>query len=128
MKAIVQTRYGTPDVLALAEVARPEPGDHEALVRVHATSVGPWVWRLLEPDPRIMRIAGAGLFRPKREIPGSDLAGTVETVGRRVARLRPGDKVYGEAAGTFAEYTCVAEDALAPMPNNLTFEQAAAVP
>jgi len=128
VKAIIQSRYGTPDVLAFADVERPEPGDREALVRVRATSVGPWVWRLLEPDPRIMRIAGAGLFRPKRLIPAGDLAGTVEAVGRHVTRLQPGDQVYGEAAGSFAEYTCVSEDALAPMPKNLTFEQAAAVP
>ena len=98
------------------------------LVRVHAASVGPWVWRMIRPDPLIMRLVGFALFKPKRTVPGADLAGRVEAVGRSVTRFRPGDDVYGEAEATFAEYTSAPESRLAPMPTNLTYEQAAAVP
>ena len=128
MKAIVQHDYGTPEVLTYADVDRPVPGDEEVLVRVHAASVGPWVWRMVGPDPRIMRIAGGGLSKPKRTIPGADMAGRVEAVGEQVTSLQPGDEVYGEADGCFAEFVCAAADACAPKPVDLDFVQAAAVP
>ncbi len=128
MKAIVQREYGSPDVLVLSEIDRPEPRDDEVLVAVRAASVGPWVWRMVGPDPQLMRIAGGGLFKPKRSTPGADMSGVVEAIGSSVEGFRPGDEVYGEAEGTFAEYTCASERHLAPKSINLSFEQAAAVP
>ncbi|MER5935388.1 NAD(P)-dependent alcohol dehydrogenase [Streptomyces sp. NPDC002054] len=127
MKAIVQDVYGSADVLRLAEVDRPAPGDDEVLVRVHAAGVDAGVWHLMTGLPRLLRLA-YGLRRPRRRIPGMDLAGRVEAVGRNVTRFRPGDEVYGIGRGTFAEYACAPERKLAPKPANLTFEQAAAVP
>ena len=135
MKAIVQERYGSPDVLELREIDRPAVGDDEVLVRVHATSVHPDVWHALRGVPYVLRIMGSGLRRPKNPVPGTDLAGVVESVGRNVTRFHPGDEVFGQSVGanlwgnggTFAEYAAVPETKLEPKPANLTFEQAAAV-
>lgn len=127
MKAIVQRRYGAPDVLALEEVERPAAGAGEVLVRVRASAIFAGDLHVLHGRPLAMRLA-TGLRRPKTAIPGLDLAGVVESVGPGVTRFQPGDEVFGWAAGSLAEYACVPEDHLASRPVRLTCEQAAAVP
>lgn len=126
MKAIVQDTYGSPNVLKLADINKPEPGDNEALVRVHAAGVDRGVWHLMTGLPYLARLA-FGFRAPKTPVPGMDLAGVVEAVGKDVSRFAPGDEVFGVGKGTFAEYACALEDKLAPRPANLTFEQAAVV-
>jgi NADPH:quinone reductase-like Zn-dependent oxidoreductase len=133
MKAIVQDRYGSADMLRLAEVDTPVPADDELLVRVGAASVNARDWHLMRGDPYVARLLFPmlGSRAPKRRIRGSDFAGRVEAVGQRVTRFRPGDEVYGdlrEADGAFAEYLCAPEGLVERKPANLTFEQAAAVP
>jgi NADPH:quinone reductase-like Zn-dependent oxidoreductase len=132
MKAIVFTRYGSPDVLELKEVPEPTPKDDELLIRVHASSINSWDWEFLNGVPFINRLM-FGLLKPKpgKQILGADIAGTVEAVGRHVKRFQPGDEVFGDLWanwGGFAEYTCSHETAMEPKPNNMTFEEAAAVP
>ncbi len=128
MKAIVQDKYGTADVLELREVERPRPGDDELLVRVHAAGVDPGVWHLMTGKPYLVRAMGFGVRRPKIPIRGTDAAGIVEAAGKNVVRLKPGDQVYGTCDGSFAEYACAKAERFAPKPSNLSFEQAAAVP
>jgi NADPH:quinone reductase-like Zn-dependent oxidoreductase len=137
MRAIVQTRYGDPqDVLELREIDTPEVADDEVLVRVRATSVHADVWHVVCGRPVLVRLRGAGLFRPKDPVPGTDLAGVVEIVGKGATRLNVGDAVFGEShtkmqwrnGGTFAEYVAVPEGALELKPENVSFEQAASVP
>jgi NADPH:quinone reductase-like Zn-dependent oxidoreductase len=136
MKAIVQERYGSPDDLELREVEKPVVGDDDVLVRVRAASVHPDVWHVVKGRPYVLRLMGAGFSRPKNPIPGTDMAGIVESVGKGVTRLRPGDPVFGETiatqqwinGGAFAEYVSVPQDLLALKPDNITFEQAASVP
>lgn len=134
MKAIVQDRYGSPDVLKLMDVPKPTPADNEVLVRVHAAAVNAYDWHVMRGDPYVMRLlspAWFGLNGPKRRIRGRDFAGRVEAVGKAVTQVRPGDEVYGdlsEANGAFAEHVCVPADLVDAKPANLTFEQAAAVP
>jgi NADPH:quinone reductase-like Zn-dependent oxidoreductase len=127
MKAIVQDRYGSPDVLRFRDVDKPEPADNEVLVRAHAAAVNAYDWHMMRGDPYVARL-GMGFGGPKVKVRGRDFAGRVESVGRDVTRFRPGDEVFGEADGAFAEYVCVPEELLAPKPANLTFEQAAAMP
>lgn len=127
MKAWVQDRYGSTDVLEFAEVERPVPGDREVLVRVHAAAVNAADWHLMRGDPYVARLV-LGLRRPKERIRGRDFAGRVEAVGAGVTDLRPGDEVFGEAPGAFAEYVCAPEAATERKPAGLTFEQAAAIP
>jgi NADPH:quinone reductase-like Zn-dependent oxidoreductase len=128
MKAIVHREYGSPEVLRLEDVEKPTPADDEVLVRVRAASVNPLDWHYLRGTPYIMRLPFA-FTRPKSERLGVDFAGTVEAVGRKVARYKPGDEVFGGKYGAFAEYVCVREDrALAPKPASVTFEVAASVP
>jgi NADPH:quinone reductase-like Zn-dependent oxidoreductase len=130
MKAIVQDRYGSPDVLALRDVPTPAPAAGEVLVRVHAASVNAYDWHAVRGDPYLARL-GFGLGRPKTRIRGQDFAGRVEAVGAAVTRFSPGDEVYGDlaaASGAFAEYVCAPDAQVEPKPANLTFEQAAAVP
>ena len=131
MKAIVCPRYGSPDVLRLEEVAKPTPGDDEVLVAVQAAAVAAGDWHLLRGEPFLVRLM-FGLFKPKRGLLGSDVAGRVEAVGRDVQGFKPGDEVFGDLSGSgfgaFAEYVCAPEKALAPRPEGLTFEEAAAVP
>ncbi|MEU9251185.1 NAD(P)-dependent alcohol dehydrogenase [Streptomyces sp. NPDC048270] len=127
MKAIVQDRYGPPDVLEFGEVEKPAAGEHEVLVRVHAAAVNARDWHLMRGDPYAARLV-LGLTRPKQRIRGTDFAGRVEAVGRGVTRLSPGDEVFGEAEGTFAEYVCASQDVVAVKPPGLSFEQAAALP
>jgi NADPH:quinone reductase-like Zn-dependent oxidoreductase len=128
MKAIVQDRYGSADVLELREVEKPQPGDDEVLIRVHAAGVDPGVWHLMTGKPYLVRAMGFGLRKPKFRIRGSDAAGIVEAASKNVIQLKQGDPVYGTCDGSFAEYACAKAERLAPKPANLSFEQAAAVP
>ena len=125
MKAVIYRRYGSPDVLELVELEKPEPADDEALVRVCATSVNPADWYGMTGLP--VARPQSGLRRPKNPRLGIDLSGVVEAVGKDVTHLAPGDEVYGGRTGAFAEYVCV-KKALARKPARLTFEQAAAAP
>ena len=132
MKAIVTERYGTPDVLKLAEAAKPVPGENEVLVKVRAASLNAFDWHMLLPDPSMVRLMGGGLLKPKNRILGTDMAGRVEAAGANANQFKPGDEVFGDLArwgcGACAEYVCAPEKALAPKPKNMTFEQAAAAP
>jgi NADPH:quinone reductase-like Zn-dependent oxidoreductase len=127
MKAIVQDRYGSPEVLELREVDKPVVADHEVLIRVHAAAVNARDWHVMRGDPYLARLV-LGFGRPKVKIRGTDFAGRVEAVGKDVKRFRPGDEVFGEADGAFAEYVCASDDVVEPKPASLTFEQAAVVP
>jgi NADPH:quinone reductase-like Zn-dependent oxidoreductase len=126
MKAIIQHRYGSPDVLELEEVDRPVVEDDQVLVRVRAAAVSIGDWHLLTGTPYVVRMV-SGLRKPKNSVPGTGLAGTVEAVGESVNALRVGDEVFGWANGAFAEYACAKESNFLLRPANLTFEQAAAV-
>lgn len=129
MKAIVQERFGPPDVLRLADTEPPEVGADDVLVRVHAAALNPADWHLVRGDPLVARLSGVvGLTKPKARVAGSDAAGVVEAVGANVRGLRTGDEGLGFFRGAFAEYACAAEDKVVPKPASLTFEQAAAVP
>ncbi len=131
MKAVVQDRYGSPDVLEFRDVEPPAASGNEVLVRVHAASVNAYDWHMMRGDPYLARLTGIGVTTPRMKIRGRDFAGRVEAVGRDVRRFRPGDEVYGDlgtADGAFAEYVCVSEDLVEAKPATLTFEQAAAVP
>lgn len=125
MKAIIHTKYGTPDVLELGDVEKPSPGDDEVLVRVHATSVNIAEWYGMN-GLFVARMAG-GLVRPKDTRLGADFSGVVEAVGSQVTDFKAGDEVFGGRGGAFAEYVTVRK-AIAPKPSNITFEEAAAVP
>ncbi|MDP9177330.1 MAG: NAD(P)-dependent alcohol dehydrogenase [Gemmatimonadota bacterium] len=130
MKAVVFTRYGSPDVLELKEVEKPAPGDDEVLIRVHAVSLNDWDYGALGGTDLVNRLI-FGLVRPKKQILGSDIAGRIEAVGSNVQQFRPGDEVYGDLSGEwggFAEYVCARENALVPKAPGMTFEQAAAIP
>lgn len=127
MKAVVQDAYGEPEaVLRLEDIAKPVVRDGEVLVRVHAASIHVGDWILVRGVPYVARMA-TGLAKPKNRVPGTDVAGTVESVGAGVVQLRPGDEVFGWCTGAFAEYACAAADHFLLKPSNLTFEQAAAV-
>ena len=128
MNAIVRHEYGPPDVLELQEIDKPVVKDDDVLVRVHAASVNPADWHLLKGTPYIVRLMAGGLFKPKHNVQGIDLAGQVEAVGGNVKQFQSGDEVFGGGGGAFAEYVCLPEKELALKPTNLTFEQAAAVP
>lgn len=129
MKAIVQDTYGSTDVLRLDDVAAPEVGPGDVLVRIHAAGVDPGVWHLMTGRPYLVRALGFGLRAPKVRIRGRDLAGVVEAVGADVTRFAVGDEVYGTSeTGTFAELAVSPEKLLAKKPTSLTFEQAATVP
>lgn len=127
MQAMVYHRYGSPDVLALEEVPTPVAGEGEVLVRVKAASLNALDWHLVRGIPYIVR-STAGWRRPKRPIPGVDVAGTVEAVGTGVTQFAPGDAVFGEKSRSCAEFVAVREDMLVAKPERLTFEQAAAMP
>ena len=126
MKAIIQDKYGPPDVLRLKDIDTPVVKDDEVLVRVRAAAVNIGDWHLLRGTPYVMRMA-VGLFKPKHEVPGLDVAGQVEAVGQNVKLLRPGDDVFGWCKGAFAEHACAGEDNFLSKPANLTFEQSATV-
>jgi NADPH:quinone reductase-like Zn-dependent oxidoreductase len=131
MKAIIYTRYGSPDVLGLREVAKPTPKDDEVLIKVRAASVNSADLHLLRADPFLTRLY-SGPLKPKFNILGADVAGKVETVGKSVKQFKPGDDVFGDISGCtwggFAEYVCAREKALVMKPANISFEQAAAAP
>lgn len=128
MKAIVQDRYGSADVLEFRDIEEPVVGEDDVLVRVHAAGCGPDVWHLMTGKPYMARLA-IGFRRPKVAVRGWDVAGTVEAVGASVSRFQPGDEVMGTAdGGSFAELAITTADKLVPKPANLTFELAAAVP
>ncbi|WP_404789515.1 NAD(P)-dependent alcohol dehydrogenase [Altericista sp. CCNU0014] len=132
MKAIVQTEYGSADVLRLEDVEKPVVPDNGVLVRVRAASVHAGDWHLMRGTPFLIRFIFGGLLKPKIKILGTDAAGRVEAVGKDATQFKPGDEVFGDLSecgfGAFAEYVCVPETALALKPANLTFEEAATVP
>lgn len=136
MRAIVQDLYGSVDDLRLGEVPRPEPAEDEVLIQVRAASVHPDVWHVVTGQPAVLRLMGSGVRHPKDRVPGTDVAGVVQSVGRAVTRFRTGDEVFAETirgvgwrnGGAFAEYATAPEDGVALKPPAVSFEEAAAVP
>jgi NADPH:quinone reductase-like Zn-dependent oxidoreductase len=135
MKAILYSRYGSPDVLELKEIPKPTPNEHEVLIRVHATTVtsGDWRARTLNVPTGFgfMSRLFFGISKPRQPILGTELAGHIESVGKAVSKFKVGDQVFafaGASMGCHAEYKCMPEDgALALMPANLSYEEAAAI-
>ena len=130
MKAIVQERFGSPDVLQFVDTDLPEIGPDDVLVRVHAAALNPYDWHMVRGDPYVARLMGeVGVTKPrqKNRIAGADGTGVVEAVGANVRGLRPGDEVLGWFRGSFAEYARAAADRVVLKPARLTFEQAAGV-
>jgi NADPH:quinone reductase-like Zn-dependent oxidoreductase len=136
MRAVVQTRYGDTDVYRVADVPVPTPGPGQVLVRVRAASVHADVWHMMTGLPLLLRLMGGGFLRPKRPIPGTDMAGVVEAVGPGATQFAPGDSVFGETihamqwqnGGAYAELVAVDERALAPVPAHASFAEAACLP
>jgi len=129
LKAILRTKYGSPDVLELREIDKPNPKDNQVLIKVHSASVNPLDWHILRGKPFLVRLMVFGLLKPKHQILGADIAGRVEAVGRNVTQFRVGEDVFGSAmVGGFAEYACFRENGLVLKPAAMTFEQAAAAP
>lgn len=128
MKAILFPRYGSPDILQLAEVEKPTPNEDQVLVRIVAAAANPLDWHRMRAEPFLVRL-GDGFWKPKDPRLGADIAGVVEAVGRNVTEFKPGDEVFGAVgAGGFAEYVCTSEKNLALKPDNISFEAAAATP
>jgi NADPH:quinone reductase-like Zn-dependent oxidoreductase len=133
VRAIIQTRYGGPEVLEARDVPMPSPGANGVLIRVRTASVNRSDWEMLTGRPAIVRMSGAGFRRPTRQVLGSDVAGTVEAVGSAVTQFRPGDEVLGDTLwhgmGGFAEYVVAPEESpLVAKPPEVSFEDAAALP
>jgi len=132
MKAIVQSKYGSADVLRLEDVDKPTAASGEVLVKIYATSVHAGDWHLMRGTPLFIRLVFGGWRKPNMKTIGTDIAGQVEAVGREVSQFKPGDQVFGDLSesgfGAFAEYVSVPEKALALKSVNLTFEQAATIP
>ena len=132
MKAIVQTEYGSPDVLSLQEVDKPVVTANGVLVKVRAASVNAGDWHLMRGEPFLSRLMFGGILKPKVKTLGMDVAGCVEAVGKDVTQFQVGDEVFGDLSecgfGTFAEYVCTTEAVLVLKPANISFEQAATVP
>lgn len=127
MKAILFNEYGSPDVLKLEEVEKPSPKENQVLVKVMAAAANPLDWHRMRAAPFLVRLSD-GLLQPKDPRLGADFAGLVEAVGKNVTEFQPGDEVFGEGVGGFAEYVCAAERFLVHKPANISFEEAAAVP
>ena len=131
MKAIVYTKYGSPDLLELKEVDKPVPKENEVLIKIVASSVNEWDNGLISGKGLLTRLLG-GLFKPKNKILGADVAGIVEAAGSNIKNFKPGDEVFGDIAGAgfgaFAEYVCVPEKMLAKKSPRMSFEQAASLP
>src|SRR5687768_987765 len=129
MRAVVQRAYGSVDDLTVGEVPQPEPAADEVLVRVRAASVHPDVWHVVAGRPAVLRLMGSGLRRPGQPVPGTDVAGLVESVGGAVTRFKPGDEVLGETVrgvqwrngGAFAEYATAPEVGVALKPPSVSF-------
>jgi NADPH:quinone reductase-like Zn-dependent oxidoreductase len=129
MKAVVYTDYGPPDVLEIRDIKKPVPTDDQVLIKVRAAAVNPYDWHFIRGTPYVMRMMIGGLRKPKDPRVGVDYAGTVEAVGKNVTQFKPGDEVFGNRTGAFAEYLCARPDrAIALKPANMTFEQVAGVP
>lgn len=132
MRAVCQTRYGGPEVLELADLERPTPGEGEVLIEVCHTALNAGDWHLMRGTPFLVRLIFGGIFRPKIKILGADVAGRVTAVGPGVTRFQPGDAVFGNLSesgmGAFAEYACAPETALVKKPDGVSFETAAAAP
>jgi len=132
MKAFVFEKYGPPlSNHQLKKVEKPTPKDHEVLVKIHSASINDWDWGLIRGHPFVIKMIN-GLSKPKAKIPGVDIAGTVEAIGKNVNKLKVGDEVYGDLSesgfGAFAEYVCTKENSLARKPQNISFAEAAALP
>ncbi len=128
MKAIVYTKYGSPDVLQLKELEKPAPRDNEVLIRIYATTVNRTDCATIRAIPFFARFF-TGLFKPKKQIPGTEFAGEIEAVGKSVLSLKVGDKVFGfddQGSGSHAQYMKISEDKALTIPKNITYEQAAA--
>jgi NADPH:quinone reductase-like Zn-dependent oxidoreductase len=129
LKALVYTKYGGPEVLQVREIEKPFPKDHEVLIKVQAVSINDWDWGLIQGD-FVNRMLN-GFFKPKKKIPGSDIAGVIESVGKEVKLFQAGDEVYGDLSGQWggmAEYVCAQENAIALKPRGMSFMEAAAIP
>lgn len=131
MKAFVRHKYGSPDVLKLEEIPEPTPLAHQVLVKVAAVALNAFDWRMLRAKPFLVRFMGGGIFKPKVQVLGADLAGRVEMVGSAVTRFKPGDEVFGAGSrggGGLAEYAVAREDCLVKKPASASFEEVAALP
>jgi NADPH:quinone reductase-like Zn-dependent oxidoreductase len=128
MKAIIYTKYGPPEVLQLKEVEKPTPKENEVLVKVFAASANPADWHMIRGEPKFARLT-FGLTKPKNIIPGIDIAGKVEAIGKNVKGFQPGDEVFGDSGwgGAFAEYVCVSENRVVIKPSNISFEEGASI-
>jgi len=127
VKAILHRTYGPPERLELGQIDRPTPGEGRVLVRVKAASVNPYDWHVMRGRPYLIHLF-SGLLRPKDPLLGADVAGIVEAVGDGVTSFKPGDEVFGGGQGAFGEYATADQNRLAPKPEHVSFEQAAAVP
>jgi len=128
MKAIVYEKYGSPDVIQLKDIETPTPKDDEVLIKIHAASVNAYDWHFLTADIFLIRFMGGGLLKPKNTRLGADMAGRIEAVGKNVKEFQPGDEVFGMVKGSFAEYVCAPENALALKPVHTSFNETAAIP
>ncbi|HEX6198504.1 MAG TPA: NAD(P)-dependent alcohol dehydrogenase [Jiangellaceae bacterium] len=127
MKAVVRDTYGSPDVIEFRDMPKPEPGDDDVLIRVHTASVNPYDWHYLTGTPYMLRLM-AGVRRPRVPVLGADVAGVVEAVGSQVGGFAPGDRVFGIARGSFAEWTLTRPQSIAAIPDGVGFDVAAALP
>jgi NADPH:quinone reductase-like Zn-dependent oxidoreductase len=131
MEAIVYSEFGSTENFKLQEVEKPGPKDNEVLIKIHAASINSWDWDMVCGRPLLYRLL-FGLFKPKYNIIGCDVAGTVEATGKNVSHLKVGDEVFGDVSpcgfGAFAEYVCASENLIALKPINASFEEAAAIP
>src|SRR5919109_4756965 len=128
MQAVVQDRYGSPDVLQVRDIPVPSLGDHDVLVHVVAAGVDRGAWHFMTGQPYLMRILGFGLRAPRSRVPGTNIAGRVAKVGAGVTAFNVGDEVYGTARGAYAEYVRAPDRKLAPKPTGLSFDEAAVLP